>query len=283
MVVMYTFRYNPSVGRWVLLGGAVTQSLHLTSAHLIHDERDAEFVAATYPRQPFIVEPPERFGHPDDLLYAEQPPVGEYELLLYRGPEPMAAWDAKLWERWIMLVQRRLIQLLHNPYLHHVRLTYRTAAEQGIDGFHRVGDLMATSHPIAGEPAELTAEMAAKIREREPLFTVHADQFGSLQVPSAPLYYDEVWYLPHHARSSLEMVHGEEREGLARTLAMLMRKLRSVHRDRQYILELHTSLAPENEEITWWIQVYREMHHDSLLPVQPLPETVVQQLRYTLS
>jgi hypothetical protein len=281
---MYAFRYNPLVKRWVLLGGPIQQHIELSSAHFLGGATHKEFVAATYPKQPFLVEPPETFGEAPGLAYKEEPPVGEYELLLYSGDKNLADWGVDEWDAWLQLAQHRLLQLHHNPYLHHVQLTLRTAAEHSIAKFHWVGDLIATSHPIAGNPIELTAELAQKICQREAVFTLHKDEYGSLQVPSAPTFHDEVWYLPTEIRAGIEGVHGKERQAVAQLLAWVIGRLRTVHPHFHYALTIHTVLAGDHDDACWWFQLHREVPNAefSALPIQPLPELVLQQLRYVL-
>src|SRR5262249_16661097 len=146
--IMYTFRFNPVFEQWVMVGGPVVAPRSLKPADLLDVGRRDGFQAASYPRQPFILEPP-RTPHEleTSLLYQEQPPVGEYELLLYKQVPDFFSWDTAHWEAWLSLVQQRLCQALLNPHLHYVQLVLHTSALESIEGYQRVGDLIVTSHP----------------------------------------------------------------------------------------------------------------------------------------
>src|SRR4051812_27095540 len=123
---MFAFRFNPVFDQCVMVGGVVLTPRAVQPAHLLDVGSRDGFVAATYPRQPFILEPAKaRAPHPQDagMLYAEQAPVGEYELLLYNGPTDFFIWTSAEWDGWLKLVQQRIRQLHHNPYLHHLHLT----------------------------------------------------------------------------------------------------------------------------------------------------------------
>src|SRR5690606_29626340 len=69
---MYSFRFNPVFEQWVLLGGQFASSLAVSAAHKIDVGRQGDFAAVTYPRQPFLLDPPSTSKHrrADPLVYA---------------------------------------------------------------------------------------------------------------------------------------------------------------------------------------------------------------------
>jgi len=280
---MHTFRYNPAAKRWVLLGEPLPHQLAVGEAHRLEGKRRDLFFAATYPQSPFDLEPGEHIGAPaGGLLYAERPPVGEYEVLLYAGSEPVMIWREGEWEAWARLVQERLLQLYRNPHLHYVDVVLRTATQGTAEPYLRAGDLVATSHPLAGHQDELTAELAEKLAEREQAFIVHADAHGTLLAASAPTLPDELWYLPRTAHPGFERATAAQCRALAEVLAGILPRLRAAA-EAHFTVRLHTSLAPHSD-LTWWIQIYRDvpMHAADPLPLQRLPELLVKELRETL-
>ena len=279
---MHTFRYNPVAKQWVLLGDALPHELRVSEAHRLDAHQPGPFFAASYPESPFQLEPGEALGRPaGSLLYAERPPVGEYELLLYGGAEPIALWRAQEWEGWLRLVQQRLSQLYHNPHLHYATVSLRTGLQHTAQPYLRAGDLVASSHPVSGQTAELSAELAGRLAEREQAFILHADRFGTLLAASAPTLADELWYLPATAHPGFETQSKEARHALAETLASLMSRLRTS--ERHYAIRLHTSLQASSD-LTWWLQIYHDMpmHAAEALPLQRLPELLVRELREEL-
>lgn len=282
---MYTFRFNPVFGKWVMLGGAVHQPHPITDAHILDVGKDDDLMAASYPRQPFLIEPPagKPFHVHEDQLFASQPPVGEYELLLYKGATNLFSWNSKQWEAWLNLVQHRLRQLHHNPYLHYVHVTLHTQSLDSAPPYARVGDIIAASHQLVGLSTPMDTELADKIADKESVFTIIEDDNGRLYVPSAPLYEKEVWFIPTHYHPGFEQTSKEERRDLAQVLAVLIRQLKLEHPHEEYILDLHTALAGHHEETTWWLQIYRaESGVPSVLPIRALPEAFVQHIRYLL-
>lgn len=281
---MHTFRFNPVFNQWVLLGGPVVAPLDLKESHLLDVGRKDGFSAATYPRQPFILEPTRNHDKVDKaLLYTSQPPVGEYELLLYSGEETPFAWHAKDWDHWLSLLQQRLLQAHHNPYLHFAYFSFHTRALESIAGYQRVGDLIMTSHAIAGSPDPFSTEIADKLRSKEDLFIVEETPVGDLYVPSAPLYNREVWFIPKQYRIGVESIEKEEREGIAHLLSTLFKALHGEFPETPFTLTLHTNMANMADDATWWLQIHEaETTSMSSLTVRPLPEAFVQHLHFLL-
>lgn len=282
---MHTFRFNPVFNQWVLLGAPVTVPLEIKESQLLDIGKQAGLAAATYPRQPFLLEPNAKHQSPIDksLLYASQSPVGEYELLLFTEEAAPYDWTAKQWDSWLMLIQQRITQLHHNPYLHFVYFTFHTAALHSTNGYQRVGDLIAASHPVSGMSVHLDEETAEKLRKKEDLFVVTDTGEGDLYVPSAPLYAKEVWYLPKTYRSGIDQIEKKEREALAHILAKLMPALHAEFPEAQFCVTIHTSMAGMADDTTWWLQLY-QLEYGQLgpLPVHPLPEAFVQHLHFLL-
>jgi hypothetical protein len=282
---MHTYRFNPVFNRWVLLGGPVAAPLELKESHFLDVGRKDGFSAATYPRQPFLLEPPARRAEKidDALLYPSQAPVGEYELLLYSGEKTPFEWTSKEWSQWLTLLQQRLLQFHLNPYLHFAYFNFHTKAIGSIEGYLRVGDLIATSHAIAGSPDPFSTEIANKLRKREELFVVEETPVGDLYVPSAPLHNREVWFIPKTYRTGIEQIEKNEREGLATILHTLMTALSKEFEEVPFCITIHTNMANMADDATWWLQVYQDdMGTLGDLNVRPLPEAFVQHLHFLL-
>lgn len=224
--------------------------------------------------------------HDADLLYAAESPVGEYELLCYNGDHGFAQWTTATWEHWLVLFYERFKQLHANPHLHYARLSIHTSALSTLGPeLQRVGDLVATSHPIAGAEHNLTEELLHKIQKAEHLFQVHAGEHGFLYVPSAPTHSHEVWYLPATHATSIDQITKHEREELAHTLSLLMGVLSEEFPNEQYILTFHTGMAgsPKHHGC-WWVQIHRDTAgSDTAFQVRQFPERFVLLLRQLLS
>jgi hypothetical protein len=270
MSVMHTFRYNLAAKTWVLVGGPLALP-HITPAHLLESGRATQFIAANYPKGPFVVEPSEA-SRPHSLLYPEQDAVGEYELLLYTGHKKLADWKVAEWVEWLELLQHRIRMLHHNPYLHHLQIFLHSHHITTTAPYHRVGDLIATSQPLK-ERQEISAVQVEKLLAKESLFIVHADTYGFLQVASAPTHSKELWYIPRTPRPGIDSVHGTERENLAKILAYMAH---SVYGESEsFGLEIHTAFAGKNQDVTWWLQAYQGSNAP-VLEVQRPPESFVQ-------
>ena len=282
---MHTFRFNPVFRQWVLLGTSYAATPHIEKGHLLDVGRKGSLVAATHPRQPFLLEPSASSKDHDDLLYSGHSPVGEYELLLSTDKDPFYTWDAKAWEAWLELAQIRVGQARHNPHLHHVNLTVHTGVAEAVEGgYQRVGDLIATSHPLCGFATLIDREMAAKMRVKENIFVVRDDADGTLIVPSAPLHQHEVWYLPKEARGSFADIAKKERKSLAKVLSLLLQELKAAYPHEEFLLSFHTALLGSDLEHTWWLQIHRaEVGVESPLAVQALPELFVRKLHQILT
>lgn len=281
---MPTLRYNPVTAQWSLLGGQSEHTVHITQAHIQEQARHPELLAACYPNSPFAIESEDApIPTNEHLLYAEEPAVGEYELLLYRGEQDIFTWNSALWEGWLELLQTRLLAFHRNPYLHSVRVVLHTGLQQSTAPlFRRVGDLIATSRPLTGQLPLLSPELIKLMIDREAAFTVLHDPHGSLQAPSAPTHADELWYLPSGHSPRLETLRGNELRSLAKTLEVTCAALRRSHLNHDYLFTIHTTMGVPDAEGSWWLQLHRHVPHGTILPVQSPPEMLVQRLRYAI-
>jgi len=281
---MHTFRFNPVFQQWVLLGTSYAATPVIEKGNLLDVGRGKKFAAASHPRQPFILEPDGKSKDHEDLLYAGKPPVGEYELLLYAGKDPLYTWDHKEWDGWLQLTQQRISQARRNPHLHYVSLSINTGGLKKVEGdWQRVGDLIATSHPVCGMTTLIDHEIAEKILAKEGIFAVKQDAHGALLVPSAPTHQHEVWYLPAAAGASLADIDGKGRASLAKVLAPLMVELKAAYPHEEFLLTFHTALLASSSHHMWWLQVHQAGNEDSPLPLRPLPELFVRKLREILA
>lgn len=284
---MYTFRFNPVFKQWVLLGEPIPHSLSLKTAHWIQPQvPDApNFQAATFPGQPFIIESAARRGSDNqELLYPEQEPVGEYELLVYRGDTAFFDWDAREWEQWHLLLSDRIRRLHLNPHLHFVTASLSTQALASIGAHQRVGDLIAVSHPLAGLSTPIERDLLRKLLEHEKLFVLHQSAHGAIYVPTAPLHRHEVWYLPSPEGSrGVENLEPKARKELAESLSHIFAALHEEFPAKHWQLTVHTAMAGIEAEDSWWIQIYEDVTGSQPLPLQPLPERLMITLRHVLA
>jgi hypothetical protein len=277
---MHVVRYNPVFRQWVLVG---PQQLSIPSelpASVLLDggKSGAQFVAAHLPHQPLVFDPEEvTLSAEVGQVYASQAPVGEYELLLYRGQHDLFAWDAAHWSAWLELVQQRTRAMHHNTHLHHVHVQLHTGLRTSITGYQRVGDLVATSQQLAGMSTLITDEEATKLHERERTFEVHHDGFAHVLVPSAPLHANELWIIPQRHHPSMESIGADERTGLAMLLATLMPHLAHEFQGHDWMIRLHGGFATHSPHESWWMQLYTTDGTESpALNVRSLPEYLVK-------
>ena len=274
---MFTFRFNPLFKQWVMVGGAVVAPQRVGPAHLLDVGAADGFQAATYPRQPFILEPKGETAQPGSLMHREEPAVGEYELLLYQGPQAFFDWDAAHWERWLTLLHHRLRQLHQNAHLHYVTVSLSTAALTTIENYQRVGDLIAASHPLHGFLPLLSTDLADRLRRKEPDFCLFDDSRGRLYVPPAPLHDQEIWYVPSAFRPGIDGLDSSERSQVAAVLSRLVHALHDEFPHRSYRLQIATELGGKDSDGTWWVQIYAEGPEHSLA-VRTLPEAFLAKL-----
>lgn len=282
---MYTFRFNPMFQQWVLLGEPIPNSLIIQAAHKIQPLlKDAPHMqAATYPRQPFVLDPGITKRHEDELLYAPQPAVGEYELILSTAPRTFFNWKPADWEEWFLVLTERFRAFHLNPHLHFVSVHLATKALLSAGSEHeRVGDLIATSHPVAGTATPVSEELVTKLLERERLFVVYHDDHGALYVPTAPLHHHEIWYLPRHEKG-LDVLQLPERKAAARALSALFTVLHEEFAEEHWQMVLHTPMAATENNNHWWIQIYQDVPIESSLPISPLPERFTFLMRQLLA
>jgi len=281
---MHTFRFNPVFNQWVLLGTSQSSAPQITEANLLDVGRKKEFVAAHNPRQPFLLEPePQSANAHADEVYASQSPVGEYEFLLYRGDLDFFTWRAEEWRHWLELAHQRTLQTHHNPHLHFVHLSLNTASRHTIDGYQRVGDLIAASHSLCEMSTLIPTELAEKMRNKEKIFQLHSDHWLRVFAPTAPLHDREVWIVPVDYRPSFVGMSSEERWALAEVLSNLFVHLKSTFSHDEYQLSLHTALVDNSTDKTWWIQIHKaEGSVESPIPVRPLPELFMKKLTDSL-
>lgn len=280
---MYTFRFNPVFRQWVLLGHPLKHDLSLEPAHLLHSGSKGDFLASVNPQQPFIMDPPSRHGTVQ-ALHREEPPVGEYELLLYSGKKALANWGAPEWEQWLELLQKRILHLHHNPHLHHTQAVFSLAWQDTVGaGYKRVGDLIATSHPVAGDVPLLDSELVEKLRRSERGYILHDGDDGMIYSPSAPLFEKEIWYVPFQQEGAIERANTMTRVHTSEALALIMKGLLSEWPQEKFIIELHTTFVTKHDDATWWIRIYQQGPHVSVgLSSLPLPEKFVRDLSYLL-
>jgi hypothetical protein len=282
---MHTFRFNPVFRQWVLLGSPVPVQVEVTAAQLLSIGKGNDLVAATYPKQPFILDP--KPGVPKtpagERLYADEPALGEYELFLYGGKHHFYDWKQKQWEAWLTLAQQRILQFHHNPHIHFAALSLHTSALDSVSGYQRVGDLIGTSHQIAGEMPLLTPTLADKLFAKERGYVLHESKQGRLQVPSAPLGEQEVWYVPTAYKRGIEQIGKSEREECAFVLAKLFPALHEEYPRDNYVLTVYTAMADHKEEITWWIRIQRQATHTTPVQSRPYPEGFLRTLRILLT
>jgi hypothetical protein len=277
---MYTFRFNPVFEQWVMLGNPVATDILLKPSHMLGAGRHKDFVAATYPKQPFVLDPEGGYKSTatHERLYADSPAVGEYELLLYKGDQRFFGWDAKTWDKWLSFAQQRIVQAHHNPHVHYLQFTLATDALLTVHNYQRVGDLVATSHPIAGTHPILTPELAEKLCKKESVYTIADNGRARLHVPSAPLNEREFWVIPSHYRSGLEKISKEEREDIAELLSLTFRALNREFPQDNYYIQFYTHLSSMQTEGTWWIRAYKKVGEQSAISTRSFPESFVRTL-----
>src|SRR5690606_15565431 len=144
------------------------------------------------------------------------------------------------WEAWLMLIQQRLLQAHHNPHLHHAAVFFHTKALGTVEGYQRVGELIATSHPLAGLSVPLPVELARKIRHKEDVFIVRDHPQGCLYVPSAPTHEKEIWYIPGAPHPGFETVDKPTRHALAKDLRDIFQMYTAEFPAARLQLTLHT-------------------------------------------
>lgn len=278
MKLMYTFRFNPVFKQWVLLGEVIPTNVAVLPVHGLDKGKKIhpDFSAAHFPRSPFLLDPPKGHKkHEDDLLFAAEAPVGEYEVMIYNGEQDFYKWPTKTWEQWLLLLNERIRAMHHNPHLHFINLKLHTRSLHTTGELQqRVGDLIATSHPIAGMSTPLASELVHKLLDKEKLFAVYHDAAGTLYTPSAPLNDKELWYFPKEAGGSIEMLGAHERKNLAHSLSLAFAVLKEEFPTSNFLMTIHTAMAgAATDETTWWIQIHaEETGFNNPLSMRPLPE-----------
>ena len=283
---MYTFRFNPVFQQWVILGEPVPHTLILQDGHkIVPTLQDApDFFAATYPRQPFLLDPEHIKKHEDDLLYAPQSPVGEYELLMYSGSKSFFEFSGDEWGQWLLLLSERFRHIHMNPHLHFamVRLLTRGLQSAGPE-LLRVGDLIAASHPLSGMSVTMPHDLIHKLIEKERLFVIHHSEHGALYIPTAPLHEHELWYLPK-TTSTLDSMSASSRSELAEILSAVFAVLGQEFPGEFWSMTVHTPMAGVANDSSWWIQFHQEvMQEASILPLKPFPERFAFTMRHVLA
>lgn len=287
---MYTFRFNAACNQWILLGEPLPSLLTIQKANLINAAaaaRATDFVAATYPRQPFVLDALQKPGSRshEELVYAEQPPFGEYELLLYTGTESFFAWSSETWDGWFVLLAERLRQIRHNHHVHYVSMVLHTSGlHTAGPEYQRVGDLIAASHPLIGMGDVLPSHVIEKIREKERLFVIHEDKVGDVYVPSAPRYSKELWFLPAAPDVSVGSLNAPQRKGIGQVLTMLFTVLHAEFPGSHFVLRIHTDFERDKHGHSWWLQIHEQENASTgTLPVVQAPERFVLLMRQLLA
>lgn len=284
---MYIFRYNPVFQQWVLLGEPVPHNVLLTPAHRLDADpgKRSDFWAASFPGQPFLMEETAHKAKKDDeLLYAPQPPIGEYELLVYTGKREFSDWTKREWTEWLMLLSNRLQQMHLNPYVHYGTVRLHTTSLHTLKEGLRVGDCIAASHPLAGMSQTIDPDLIERLLDKEKLFVLHRDSISALYVPSAPTRRRELWLLPQ-TEGLLDKGEDTHRQKLGATLAHLFSSLHQEYPQEHWVLALHMSFASGDSGFQWWVQIYQDDQNQPLSPlvVQPFPERFVLTLKHLLA
>ena len=180
------------------------------------------------------------------------------------------------------MVQHRIVQIHANPHLHYVHLSFQTKALETIEGYQRVGDLIATSHPLLGFLPALTEEQVEKIRHKETISMLSNDAEGSLYVPLAPMHTNECWYFPALAKPGIEQMNKAERLAVSEAMAALIGGIHEEFPHQQLHINVSTSIQGMAEGTSWWIQIFADIPDDTPLPIRPLPEGFIQRLRLNL-
>lgn len=280
---MHTYRFNPVFRHWVLLGTPVSHELKIGAAHLLHSGSKSDFLAAVNPEQPFVMDPPSAHGTAT-ALHSEQAPVGEYEILLYGGSHALKSWGSKEWAAWLELLQKRVLHLHNNVHVAHCQFAFHSGWLDSVgDEYRRVGDLVATSHPIAGSAPLLEHELVTKLRQAERGYILHDGPDGVIYAPSAPLFEKEVWYIPADQDGAFERAEAQTRLHTAEALALVMKGMLKEWPHEHFVVELNTALVNKSADATWWIRIYQEAKRiPATLTVLPLPEKFVRDLSYLL-
>lgn len=274
----YTYRYNPIEARWVMVGPPIPPPERLEAKP--PKDRKQLFSWMAYPRDLFVVEPVHtRKQPPKDTVYLEQQPVGEYEVLLYHGDTDTYQWTAKEWKGWLELVQSRLVGLYQNPYVHIVRCSVPLSQRHTAEPAYRVGELIATSHPVIPEVPSLADELVHKIHRLEKGYVVHDVTEAFVYVASAPTYPDETWIVPRTARGGFIQAEAKALREAAELLEWLFVRLRDEFPKNEYVLELHVNFE-QDDEAAWWIRVYKQPGTtEAGLTAQMYPEVLAHTLK----
>ena len=295
---MYTFRYNPVVEAWVLLGEPRPKTQEIKPAHLVDPQTEANFLVANLPLSPFVLDPDQNGGFKgvpservvtnSSLLFPEQAPVGEYELLLYQGQKGFYDFGPKEWEEWMLLVVNRVWAFHKNPHLHYLGLRLHTSALLSLGGqYLRVGDLICTKERLIGLGHTLEAQLAHKLRQKEDRLGIHYPGVATVYANSAPTQIQELWLLPEHLHPNFDSLDGRGRKGIAKLLSKLMPLLHQEMPQSEWVIELHSAMSGMEPTSTWWIQIFEEPAGNqnvpnSYLALKPLPEAFWQKLKHKL-
>ena len=278
---MHTYRYNPVYKAWYLIGAPIVEPEKISEG-MLYAPNKGDFVAASYPREVFVMEPPKKKEYQvdhHDLLHLSQPPVGEYDLLLYRKEADFWHFTSKHWEKLLELLQLRIMAAQQNVHIQYLDFTINTALLYSFQGYLRVGDLVSSSHQIFEDSEVITGELLNKLK-KETLFSIRDDVTGWVYVPSAPKYCKEVWYIANKAGG----FEGAEKKELAAFLAKLLTFLHEEWIDESWIVKLHTSFTGSRADSHWWVQIYqndanKDTQIHGILPQRLNPEGYVKILK----
>ncbi|MBU6389481.1 hypothetical protein KGQ71_03120 [Patescibacteria group bacterium] len=279
---MYTVRFNPLFHQWVLVGPPLAgEQRQLRAGQLTQEKKGSDFLVAAIPNQPFVLDPADRpIPGNEKRLFREQPAVGEYELMLYQGKTPFFEWGKREWAGWLTLLHQRIRQFHYNPHLHYLTAIFQTVDLRSVDGYQRVGDLLATEYPLGERLPGVPAGLVEKLREGESEFFLHRGERGGLYVPSAALLPQEVWYLPESETVGIEEISPEERADTAAALSALFGALHAAYPKEQYRMTVCTQMADVEARASWWIRIHADREDaGQTVSIQSRPELFLRRLR----
>jgi hypothetical protein len=280
---MHTFRFNPVFEHWVVLGSSIPREVSIRPGDLLHNGGKARFEVANFPGNQFLLDAPSRRSEAP-TLHREQPALGEYELVLQRDTNPVGLWSAEDWTAWITLVRARLANGHHNPKLHHAVVEFRSRFLNTIADatYQRVGDIIMTSHAVAGATPRLSTDLVDKLREHESGYVLHDGPDGMMYAPSAPLHAHEVWYVPQDQGDALSDASSKVCKHTGEALALVVRALCSEWPKQELAVVVHTAVVQGSTQHSWWIQIFADAGQQASVQAVPLPEPFLRTLSYLL-
>lgn len=282
---MNSYRYNPVYKKWYLIGAPIIEPEKISKGMILDPSNRGDFLAASYPRELFVLDAPSKkdfqLQH-TDVLHLSNPPLGEYDLLLYKGGADFWNFTSGQWEKLLEQLQLRILAVHKNLAVQYLDFTLSTKLLYSFQGYLRVGDLVGASHQIFEDYADISFELAEKLKA-ETLFEISQGKHGRLYAPCAPKYNKEVWYISNKIGGFESASTGEVVE-VASYLAKLISFLRQEWIEENWTIKLHTSINASREEMVWWFQIYQDNSNQSslihgILPQRLNPEGYVHLLK----